>query len=322
MCATSGEKVVPTNDIRFMTVSCPVCGSDDHSALFEETKREPAPMSQGAYVSCRECGMVYLCPVPNWDEFKDYYDRLSDFFTNQDKPTVTPLSAQKGLGGWLYRQIFRFLPHSWPQEEGDSRKLLDVGCGNGARLTEFAEQGWQIFGTDVSASTLVVAQRTIPGGVFLQGELREIDLPLGSFDVMRMDNVLEHVPHPKPMLRRCWDLLSPQGRLYIYVPHGRSLSIRLLGKYSYSAWAPFHLHLFTVSALERILLDAGFSSVEILQFSPHSWIPGSFKLLLGITDRISLPYIFERCLMIMFLPIGYVASKIGWGEELVAIARK
>jgi SAM-dependent methyltransferase len=323
MYSGDSEKTYPLDDIKLVDVPCPVCGSDSRSILFEETRREPAPMgTKGAYVRCHECDMIYLCPVPDWDEFKKYYDLLSDFFTDQGNPAVTPLRDQEGFAGWLYHRLFRFLPHAWPQEEGDERKLLDVGCGNGDRLIEFAKRDWRIFGTDVSASTLAVAQRTIPTGVFLEGELENVDLPLGSFDVIRMDNVLEHVPEPKRLLRRCRELLNSEGRLYIYVPHGRSISVRLLGRYSYSAWAPFHLHLFTVSALKRILLDVGFSSVEILQFSPHSWIPGSFKLLLGITDRISLPYIIERCLMAAFLPVGYIASRIGWGEELVAISRK
>jgi SAM-dependent methyltransferase len=266
--------------------------------------------------------MIYLCNVPSWDELEDWYDLLSDFYTSHTPPqAVTPLSDLKGPITWLFDLLFRFRPHSWPQGAGRNRRLLDVGCGNGARLIEFAERGWQVFGTDVSTRAIDAARRTVPNGVFLEGELEAIDLPPESFDIIRMDNVLEHVPEPEPLLHRCRELLNPQGRLYVYVPHGRSLSVRVLGKYAYSALTPIHLNLFTVSTLRRILSRAGFSCVDIVQFCPYSWIPGSLKLFLGI-QKLSLPRVVDRGLMLLLSPVGYIASRVGWGEELVAISRR
>lgn len=309
--------------VHAVSVLCPVCGSNKRAILFEAARREPAILNVKAfYVRCYECGMIYLYPVPRWEEFKHYYEQLSDFYTHQDKLSVTPLLEKKGPAGWLYRQVFRFRPHSWPLEVGNGRKLLDVGCGNGARLIEFAARGWRIVGTDVSPTTLTVAQGTVPSGTFLEGELEDIDLPAGSFDVIRLDNVLEHIPEPKSLLGRCRELMNSRGRLYIYVPHGRSLSVRLLGNHSRCAWAPFHLHLFTGSALKQTLLDVGFGSVDVLHYSPHSYVPASLKLLFGITERTPLPYLIDRLLMLVCLPVGWFAERIGWGEELVAIAHK
>jgi hypothetical protein len=71
-----------------------------------------------------------------------------------------------------------------------------------------------------------------------------------------------------------------------------------------------------------MLSDAGFSAIKTLQFCPYSWIPSSLKLWLGIQEHTLLPTWVDRGLMLMFLPVGYIASRIGWGEELVAIAQK
>lgn len=308
------------DNIERTRVPCPVCGSADHSVLFEGIQRAPLHV-RGTYVRCRECGMVYLHDVPNWDELEDYHDFLSDFYSSHTPPqAVKPLSDLNGPVAWLFDLLFRFRPHSWPQEAGGNKRLLDVGCGNAARLIEFAERGWHVFGTDISARATDAARRTVPSGVFLEGELEDIELPVNSFDVIRMDNVLEHVREPVRLLRRCQELLKPQGQLYVYVPHGNSLSVTLMGKYAYSALVPLHLNLFTVSTLERVLLEAGFRSVEILHFCPYSWIPESLKLVLGI-HTLSPPRLVDRGLMLLLSPTGYVASRVGLGEELVAISQ-
>ncbi len=182
----------------------------------------------------------------------------------------TPPSGLKNL---LKRLLFR--PHSWPQEPAQPprHRLLDIGCGNGSKLGEFAQRGYEVWGTDVSGDALAAAKKLVPTGTFLKGELLDLGLPGGAFHYIRLDNVLEHVPQPLAVLRECRRLLPPGGQLFIYVPNGSGPSLKLLGRYSVSSWIPFHLTLFTPKSLRTLCARAGFANLSLFGYIPSSWPP-------------------------------------------------
>lgn len=305
----------------FHPSACPVCESSRHRVLFQDRNRREGFDLRSAYVRCIECGMIYLNPVPDWAVFRQYYDWLfKEDHPADAAPAVSP-GDRRGILATLIRRLrrYRFRPHSWPLEAGEGRRLLDVGCGNGFKLAEFSARGWQVYGVDVSPPALEMARRVVPEGIFLLGELEEVELPPASFDFIRVDNVLEHVFRPKALLASCRRLLKAEGRLLVFVPHGESLSLRLLGRYSNNAWIPFHLSLFTVVSLRRILREAGFAAVQIRQMSPTNWLPSSIKQLFGRPGR-PLPAVLEWALICGLYPIGGLAASVGWGEELVAVA--
>ncbi|MFQ5913302.1 MAG: class I SAM-dependent methyltransferase [Nitrospinota bacterium] len=304
------------------SVPCPVCGGRRAHDLFtDRNRRENLPIA-GTYSSCVGCGAIYLRKRPLWEDIKALYDPLhygpGDGGRGAEERGGS--SRWKGLVHWTRK--WRFRPHSWPLEPAGRhpRRLLDVGCGDGRKLEEFAARGWEVWGIDVSPNALRMAAARLPGGRFLAGELEGLDLPHGSFDVVRLDNVLEHVPRPVETLQICHRLLNPGGRLICLVPHGKSLSMRVLGRYSISAWVPFHLTLFTRGSLRRALEGAGFGRVALYDFCPLQWPAASlFQLLKSPgwgNQRIPRWWIWA-C-----YPFGCAAAWMRVGEELVAVATK
>jgi 2-polyprenyl-3-methyl-5-hydroxy-6-metoxy-1,4-benzoquinol methylase len=160
----------------------------------------------------------------------------------------------------------------------------------------------------------------LPQGHFIQGELPETALPDAYFDYIRIDNALEHVPNPKEVISECRRLLCGEGELMIYVPHGRSLSMRLMKGNSISSWIPFHLQLFTRKSLRRLLDEAGFTHIKIHDYYPISWLPMSFMQRENWNRAIA-KYNYPSWLTLVCYPIGWLASKCGMGEELVAIGK-
>jgi 2-polyprenyl-3-methyl-5-hydroxy-6-metoxy-1,4-benzoquinol methylase len=161
----------------------------------------------------------------------------------------------------------------------------------------------------------------LPQGHFIQGELQETGLPDGYFDYIRIDNALEHVPNPKEVIPECRRLLSWGGQIMVYVPHGRSLSMRLMIGYSISAWIPFHLQLFTRKSLRRLLNESGFKDVHIHEYNPTSWLPLSI-IQWRNQKRATAKYNYSRWLSLACYPIGWLAAKFGMGEELVGVGSK
>ena len=309
--------------LTFRDVRCPVCDSDTRRKLFRDRNRRENLDIGGTYWRCVSCGMIYLSPLPDWQQFSEYYQSI---FEQQCDPRecAPPPGERPGLWGQVARwsRRFRSRPHSWPNEPGGGRTLLDVGCGIGTKLVEFARRGWRVYGIDINPGALCVARRQVPTGDFRQGELGQVGFEPGSFDVIRLDNVLEHVYQPKMLLQEIQNLLRPgSGRLYVYVPHGESLSMRLLGKYSISAWVPFHVSLFTQTALHRILSEAGFTRVDMFQHYPAERLPASLKQLGWPVLPERVPRWIDFMLLCLCMPIGKMAEWIGIGEELVAVAQ-
>lgn len=309
------------------SIKCPVCLSDRSEFLFRDSNRRDGIDCRGTYVQCCECSLVYLSDPPSWPELARFYSAAEPAWTansgKQDPQSVLSVAARPIplWKSWL-RKV-RFRPHSWPLEAvpPGSKRILDLGCGNGAKLVEFTRRGYEVWGVDVSADAVALCRQILPEGHFFHGELQDTKLPDAAFDFIRVDNALEHLPNPKEVIRECFRLLCPGGTLLIYVPHGRSMTMRLMKGDSVSSWIPFHLQLFTRGSLTRLLRDAGFESVKIYGYSPVQWIPLS---LIQRRDRhkqksgTAVPsWLIGVC-----YPINWLVSKIGMAEELVGIGRK
>ena len=277
-------------------------------------------------MQCLECSLVYLRERPPWEEIVKFYSSLDEGLTaNAGQVDAAALhnQAERPVPKWKrLLQKVRFRPHCWPLESvpHGSKRLLDLGCGNGAKLFEFVRRGYEVWGVDVGTDGIRLCKELLPQGHFFQGELQETDLPDAHFDYIRIDNALEHVPNPKEVVRECRRLLCEGGRLMIYVPHGRSLSMRLMKGNSISAWIPFHLQLFTRKSLRRLLEESSFKDIRIYEYNPTSWLPLSIMQWRN-QKQCSWKYDHTRFLSLACYPIGWLAANFGMGEELVGIGR-
>lgn len=307
---------------------CPVCKSDKYVILFHDHNRRDNIDCSSSYVQCKECSLVYLQERPPWGEIVKFYSSMDEDQTaNAGLADVEEVRRQAEMPVPKWKQLLRkarFRPHSWPLDavpEG-SKKLLDLGCGSGAKLIEFAERGYDVWGVDVGADAIRFCKELLPQGHFFQGELQETGLPDGHFDYIRIDNALEHVPNPKEVIRECRRLLCGGGQLMIYVPHGRSLSMQLMKGNSITAWIPFHLQLFTRNSLRRLLEEAGFKDVRIYEYNPTSWLPLSIMQWKNQKQPTpTMKFNHPRWLTLACYPICWLAAKFGMGEELVGIGR-
>lgn len=125
-------------------------------------------------------------------------------------------------------------------------QCLDVGCGIGDML---AYRGSETVGVDVNRSNVAYCRAR-----GLTAQDMDVDrLPFDdcAFDSALMDNVLEHVSEPAPLLAEVRRVLRPRGCLLIGVPGRRG-------------WAadPDHKVFYDEDSLRECVSTAGFTLME------------------------------------------------------------
>jgi SAM-dependent methyltransferase len=171
---------------------------------------------------------------------------------------------------------------------GGSGRLLDMGSGLGFFLKAVSAcTTWDGYGCEISPAAVRYAREVLGLQNVMRTRLEDADLPGSSFDIVTMWDVIEHIPRPDPVLRRCHSLLREGGLCFIRTPNvavqlARARLTRLiLGMRPNVAYlqARDHLHHYSMSSIRRLLERNGFSDVEFLHLHPigGSGLVGSGK---------------------------------------------
>jgi len=273
--------------------NCPVCGADIRELLHENLTDRVffcAPGEWNMY-RCKSCSSAYLDPRPTSEAIGLAYQR---YFTHDEAPSFSSLSFLEKLrrrfanGYRNYRYGTRDYPASilgilaailmpngkaiidagmrhLPKGNANKR-LLDLGCGNGAFLLRARSAGWVVVGVDFD-SKAVEAARSQGLDVRLGG-VESLDPSVEQFDVITLAHVIEHVYHPVEVLQACYDLLKPGGFLWIETPNIASEGRQLFGANWRGLEPPRHLVLFNLESMCSALSAAGFSEVKIQSYRP------------------------------------------------------
>jgi SAM-dependent methyltransferase len=131
-----------------------------------------------------------------------------------------PSRAEVALGNpsfvWRFGQDRRLnLIRRYAPLEG--ARILDIGCGLGVYVRKFREFSDRVYGIDIDARRLREGAATTPGLMLAVSE----DLPFrdGAFDVIVLNEVIEHVRDDAATMREAMRLLAPGGRVVVYAPN-------------------------------------------------------------------------------------------------------
>jgi 2-polyprenyl-3-methyl-5-hydroxy-6-metoxy-1,4-benzoquinol methylase len=134
-----------------------------------------------------------------------------------------------------------------------------VGCYTGTFLDQARTAGWQVEGLEPGEWASRIARERYHLRV-TTGTVQEADWPGGSFDVITLWDVLEHLRDPRGDLGRVREWLAPGGLLWLTTMDVASAFPRLLGR-RWPHYMRMHLWYFTRDTLARMLREAGFEPV-------------------------------------------------------------
>jgi len=219
---------------------------------------EPAKEIGRYYRRCNDCGAAVLAVLPGPEHFdvvddeRDFYGRQywAEYARSHDLPDI----GQRVRSYLSERCVFwleRLLEVTRPPG-----RFLEVGCGPGVFVRLLQELGFVAIGTELSGWIVEFAKRTFDVTV-LRGRVETLDLDPG-FKCIAAFDVLEHVDDPLKTVRRCSDLLAPNGVLLLQTPWYRGEG---------PDWKMFqadeHVHLFTEESIRLLLARAGFEGTLV-----------------------------------------------------------
>lgn len=225
----------------------------------------------GSNVKLNKYGFYEAAEKPNQAELEKYYAEKYYQTAQGSYENEYPTAEYEYFDNKIEQKIF-VINKLFSKKENNSRTLIDIGCGEGFTLNHFKKKGWKVTGLDYSEFGVKKFNADclpdlITGDIYKQME--PIIADKIQFDVVWLDNLLEHVIDPLFLLQQCKKLLKPDGVLVIEVPNDFSVLHQHLIKNNYinnEFWVviPDHLSYFNKSGLEAIAADAGFKTEFVI----------------------------------------------------------
>ena len=209
-------------------------------------------------VECEGCGFKHAVPLPRAEDMEGAY--REDYYASE-KPTFLVHAGEDQAWARLAQtdrlEIFESLLPP------DRRRLLDIGCGPGFFLETATRRGWLAHGIEPSRQAAAHARGL--GTPVTEGFFNtESAGALGVFDVVHLNNVLEHIPDPAHLIALAHGLLESGGVICINVPNDFS-PMQFAGRTAAEAndwWVapPHHLNYFDFESLTNLLGRLGFTA--------------------------------------------------------------
>lgn len=224
-------------------------------------------------------GYWELAEKPTVDRLKKYYaqkyyqEAVGSYEHNYEETEVALFEAK-------LEQRFYTLTRLLADRPIKSKRMLDVGCGEGYALAFFRAKGWQVKGIDFSSAGVKSKNPSCldalaAGDVF---ELLKEEIASGQkYQVVWLQNVLEHVLDPIALLCSLKNLIHKDGVAVVTVPNDDSVIQNGAienGHIKTAFWVtlPDHLSYFNVDSLKSIANFTGWTCPVVTGDFPVDWL--------------------------------------------------
>ena len=170
-----------------------------------------------------------------------------------------------------------------------AKRVLDLGCGNGALCGALSAAGFDVVGCDPSEDGIGFARQSFPHIPFhVLGIYDEPAAIGGDFDVVVSTEVIEHVFQPRSLPRFASKTLRKGGHLVLTTPyHGyiKNLALAVSGKLDAHftvLWDGGHIKFWSRATLTRLLSEEGFA---VTGFIGTGRIPYLWKSMIVISQK-------------------------------------
>ena len=246
-----------------MGTTCTICNSLLSTKIIRDIIIDDA--AYDVYY-CEGCKVGVVIPMPSKEELAAMYS--SGNYRAEKGKRFNPVVEFSIYLSRIYRKqrIKRYV-------RGGS--LLDIGCGRGLFIDIMRRDGWAVTGVEYSAETAEDVSKTY-GIPVVSGEPPAWGFQDGSFNVITMNHVLEHLHNPDKMVGECRRLLKKSGLFVCATPNIASLQASAGKGRWFHLDVPYHIHHFSEAGLVKLLEKHSLRIVRIrrfdVEYDPFGWL--------------------------------------------------
>lgn len=223
----------------FSKRNCPMCGSNEVDAQLQ-LRADDIAGANWTYspqysdilgiekhtmypiVVCKACGFIYARMLPHPSFMEALYDRTIDLAAAEK----VMLSTGDITRRMSYVRVLATLRPATVEASA-----LDFGCGFGKTAQLFSMLGYRTVAFDTSPARLEYV-KALDGSLKVVSSQNEI-VEESSFDIIAIDNVLEHVPNPHDILQFVTSICKDNAIIFVSVPsYERKRFNYLINEYS------------------------------------------------------------------------------------------
>lgn len=274
---------------------------------------------------CASCSVMFSYPLPSPEALRQCY--ASEYLDAKGKPAgyfnyVRDIGPARLRDGHDLGASLSFIPG----------RLLEIGCCTGHFIKGVADtSNWEVQGLEISEEAAEYG-RTRLGVDITVGNIEEIELPENHYDIICVNDVLEHLVDPQAALVKMHRALKPDGRIHLVLPDGRFdvlpfvREARAGGILTSPHW---HLFFFPRAVIRKTLENTGFRVMSAERTMALSALVdvGLFKPARGEFDRksrglLAHPRRRSRVMRTLLDLLECVLPACGLGHELRIWASK
>ena len=247
---------------------CIVCKSesvDYLSSIFDDRYGNPLECQ---IVKCSYCGHIYTSPMLTEEQLGRLY---SQYYPRKlvDVAQVRAEAALVTHRGAAWIRWWKGVNNQGQYSVQPGERMLDIGSGSCLALLEAQSLGAVVFGVETDPNVERIAAElglTVHIGSFyddpFEGE---------QFNLIILNQVIEHIPDPSSLLSRLHSRLAPGGRIILVFPNINSFWRRVSG-YRWINWhVPYHLHHFNLTVFRKLVKNNGFNVKAWRTITPNLW---------------------------------------------------
>ncbi len=262
----SSNKIIEAD--REQSFPCPVCGEEGTLPFKEVYDDRFGHPGRFELVRCIECGHLMTRPSFHEDDLANLYGTYYPRENISPDQVVSEAGKVKIAFGTM-RRWWMGVDNQGQYSVRAGEKMLDVGCGSGLSLLQARALGAEAWGIEADPNVERIARQL--GLRIHQGSLYDEPFKGTDFDLIVLNQVIEHIPQPDRALRIIRERLVTGGRVVLVFPNVNSLWCRLNGMNWINWHIPYHLHHFTLAKFRQMAERCGYRVTRSRTITPNGW---------------------------------------------------
>lgn len=261
---------------------CCVCGFSESEPLYEILY--PQHNYPGKFVLRRykSCGLIFNSPRLNNGALRNLYNENYYFFQRKDSAEFERIKE-------VYLRTVALV-----EKDVRDKRVLEVGSAKGYLLALLKKLGWEVVGVEISSSAVNYAREKFGLQVF-NTTLEEyvLSYPHVSYPLVLAIDLIEHVPNPRSFVEALAKKVEQNGFLVVDTPNGDAYNI-FLAREKWKGFNPFHIYIFNLSSLTKLLDEHGFKVVNAFSYGNSPYEPKNDVLSLWSGGKIVVKHFLSR----------------------------